>query len=179
MTQRKEHIWNEWDYKNRCTPVWIMMLTSASCCRHVQQDSASSFSVRQDSDISTHMYIKISSSQDDVMSSTREDVIRRRHVLLQCADSSLNHEWNKTASFVSCLDACLDAVGVRPPLTYGDGSICFFFLSLLSTTVVTHFVLTCALVSTVILGFEFHGIHGHILLPNGSGSLQTTSWLTN
>jgi hypothetical protein len=63
-----------------------------------------------------HHYIKISSSLDDVMSSTREDVIRRRHVLLQCADSSLNHEWSKTASFVSCLDACLDAVGVRPPL---------------------------------------------------------------
>jgi hypothetical protein len=38
------------------------------------------------------MYIKISSSLDDVMSSTREDVIRRRHVLLRCADSSLNHE---------------------------------------------------------------------------------------
>jgi hypothetical protein len=30
------------------------MLTIASCCRHVQQDSACSFSVRQDSDISTH-----------------------------------------------------------------------------------------------------------------------------
>jgi hypothetical protein len=28
----------------------------------------------------------------------------------------LNHERSKTASFVSCLDACLDAVGVRPPL---------------------------------------------------------------
>jgi hypothetical protein len=33
----------------------------------------------------SHMYIKISSSLDDVMSSTREDVIRRRHVLLRCA----------------------------------------------------------------------------------------------
>jgi hypothetical protein len=43
------------------------------------------------------------------------DVIRRRHVLLRCADSSLNHEWSKTASFVSCLEACLDAVGVRSP----------------------------------------------------------------
>jgi hypothetical protein len=64
----------------------------------------------------SHMYIKISSSLDDVMSSTRKDVIRRRHVLLRCADSNLNHEWSKTASFVSCLDACLDAVGVRPPL---------------------------------------------------------------
>jgi hypothetical protein len=53
--------------------------------------------------------------KSDVMSSTR-DVIRRRHVLLRCADSSLNHEWSKTASFVSCLDACLDAVGVRPTL---------------------------------------------------------------
>jgi hypothetical protein len=63
----------------------------------------------------SHMYIKISSSMDDVMSSTREDVIRRRHVLLRCADSSLNQEWSKTASFVSCLDACLDAVGVQPP----------------------------------------------------------------
>jgi hypothetical protein len=43
-------------------------------------------------------------------------VIRRRHVLLWYADSSLNHEWSKTASFVSCLDACLEAVGVRSPL---------------------------------------------------------------
>jgi hypothetical protein len=50
------------------------------------------------------------------MSSTREDVIRRRHVLLRCADSSLNHERSKTASFISCLDACLDAVDVLPPL---------------------------------------------------------------
>jgi hypothetical protein len=49
------------------------------------------------------------------MSSTREDVIRRRHELPWCADSSLNHEWSKTVSFVSSLDACLDAVGVRPP----------------------------------------------------------------
>jgi hypothetical protein len=63
-----------------------------------------------------HQYIKISSSLKDVMSSTREDMIRRRHVLLRCADSSLNQEWSKTASFVSCLDACLDAVGVRAPL---------------------------------------------------------------
>jgi hypothetical protein len=54
--------------------------------------------------------------KSDVMSSTREDVIRCRHVLLRCADSSLNHEWSKTASFVSCLDACFDAVGVWPPL---------------------------------------------------------------
>jgi hypothetical protein len=45
----------------------------------------------------------------------REDVIRRRHVLFWCADSSLNHEWSKSASFISCIDACLDAVGVRPP----------------------------------------------------------------
>jgi hypothetical protein len=103
MTQRKEHSWNEWDYKNRRTPVWVMMLTSASCCRHLQQDSACSFSVRQDSDISTQrtapvyvIDIKISSSLDDVMSSTREDVIRRRHMLLRSADSSLNHEWSKT-----------------------------------------------------------------------------------
>jgi hypothetical protein len=50
MTQRKEHSWNEWDYENRRTPAWVMMLTSAF------------------------------------------------------------------VSFVSCLDACLDAVGVRPPL---------------------------------------------------------------
>jgi hypothetical protein len=57
---------------------------------------------------------EISSSLDEVMS-TREDVIRRRHVLLRCAESSLNHEWSKTASFVSCLDACLDAIGVRSP----------------------------------------------------------------
>jgi hypothetical protein len=27
MTQ-KEHSWNEWDYENRRTPVWVMMLTS-------------------------------------------------------------------------------------------------------------------------------------------------------
>jgi hypothetical protein len=87
MTQRKEHGRNEWDYENRRTPVWVMMLTSASCCRHVQQDS----------DISTQgtapvyvIDIKISSSLGDVMSSTREDMIRRRHVLLRCADSSLN-----------------------------------------------------------------------------------------
>jgi hypothetical protein len=53
--------------------------------------------------------------KSDVMS-TREAVIRCRHVLLRCADSNLNHEWSKTASFVSCLDACLDAVGVRLPL---------------------------------------------------------------
>jgi hypothetical protein len=125
MTQRKKHSWNEWDYENRRTPVWVMMLTSASCCRHVQQDSACSFSMRQDSDISTQgrapvyvIDIKISSSLDDVMSSTTEDIIRRRHVLLRCADSSLNHEWSKTASFVSCLDACLDVVGVRPPICF-------------------------------------------------------------
>jgi hypothetical protein len=53
MTQRKEHSWSEWDYENRFTSVWVMMLTSASCCWHVQQDSACSFSVHQDSDIST------------------------------------------------------------------------------------------------------------------------------
>jgi hypothetical protein len=120
MTQKKEHSWNEWDYENRRTPVWVMMLTSASCFRHVQQHSAWSFSVHQDSDISTQgtapVYVIGMSEEHDVMSSTREDVIRRRHVLLQCADSSLNHEWSKTASFVSCLDACLDAVGVRPSL---------------------------------------------------------------
>jgi hypothetical protein len=29
-----------------------------------------------------------------------------------------NHEWSKTASFVSCLDACHDAVGVWQPLAY-------------------------------------------------------------
>jgi hypothetical protein len=28
--------------------------------------------------------------------------------------------------------------------------------------------------STVILGCEFHGTHDHILLSDGSGSLQTT-----
>jgi hypothetical protein len=28
MTQRQEHSWNEWDYENRSTPVWVMMLTS-------------------------------------------------------------------------------------------------------------------------------------------------------
>jgi hypothetical protein len=50
MTQRKEHSWNKWDYENRRTPVWVMMLTSAF------------------------------------------------------------------VSFVSCFDACLDAVGVRPTL---------------------------------------------------------------
>jgi hypothetical protein len=63
-----------------------------------------------------HQYSRNSTSvryRHDVKSSTREDVIRRRHVLLRCADSSLNHEWSKTASFVSCLDACLDADGVR------------------------------------------------------------------
>jgi hypothetical protein len=31
MTQRKKHSWNEWDYENRLTPVWVMMLTSPSC----------------------------------------------------------------------------------------------------------------------------------------------------
>jgi hypothetical protein len=116
MTQRVEHSWNEWDYENRRTPVWVMMLTSASCCRHVHQDSACSFSVRQDSDISSQgtasVYV-IDMREEQI---TREDVIRRRHVLLRCADSSLNHKWSKTASFVSCFDACLDAVGVRPAL---------------------------------------------------------------
>jgi hypothetical protein len=87
MTQRKEHSWNEWDYENRRTPVWVSRNSTSVRYRH------------------------------DVMSSTREDVIRRRHVLLRCADSNLNHEWSKTASFASCLDACLDAVGVRPPLS--------------------------------------------------------------
>jgi hypothetical protein len=61
-----------------------------------------------------HQYSRNSTSvryRHDVMLSTREDVIRRRHALLRCADSSLNHEWSKTASFV----LCLDAVGVRPP----------------------------------------------------------------
>jgi ribosomal protein L39E len=114
MTQRTEHSWNVWDYENRRTPVWVMMLTSASCCRHVQKDSACSFSVRQDSDISTEwtapVYV-IDRSEEQIK---REDVIRRRHVLLRCADSNLNHEWSETASFVSCLDACLDVVGVRP-----------------------------------------------------------------
>jgi hypothetical protein len=57
MTQRKEHSWNELDYENRRTPIWVMMLTSASCCRDVQQDPACSFSVRQDSDISTIKYL--------------------------------------------------------------------------------------------------------------------------
>jgi hypothetical protein len=79
------------------------MLTSASCCRHVQQDSACSFSVRQDWDISTQRNSTSvryrHESLDDVMSSTREDVIRRRHVLLRCADSSLNHGWNKDCVF--------------------------------------------------------------------------------
>jgi hypothetical protein len=116
MTQRKEHSWNEWDYENRRTPVWVMMLTSASCCRYLQQDPACSFSVRQDSDSSTQgtapVYV-IDMSEEQI---NGEDMIRRRHVLLRCADSSLNHEWSKTATFVSCLDACLDAVGVRPPL---------------------------------------------------------------
>jgi hypothetical protein len=110
MMQRKEHSWNEWDYSVR-----VMMLTSASCCRHVQQDSVCSFF---SASRLRHQYSRNSTSvhyQHDIMSSTREDVIRRRHLLLMCADSSLNHEWSKTASFVSCLDACLDAVGVRPP----------------------------------------------------------------
>jgi hypothetical protein len=57
---------------------------------NVQQDSACSFSVRQDSDISTQgtapVYV-IDMSRHEFMSSTREDVIRRRHVLLRCADS--------------------------------------------------------------------------------------------
>jgi hypothetical protein len=46
----------------------------------VQQDSTCSFSVRQDSDISTQgtapVYV-IDMSRHDVVSSTREDVIRR------------------------------------------------------------------------------------------------------
>jgi hypothetical protein len=32
MTQRKEHSWNERDYKNHLTPVWVM--TSALCRKH-------------------------------------------------------------------------------------------------------------------------------------------------
>jgi hypothetical protein len=58
----------------------------------VQQDSACSFSVRQDSDISTEgtapVYV-IDMSEDQI---NREDVIRRGHMLLRCEDSSLNHE---------------------------------------------------------------------------------------
>jgi hypothetical protein len=99
--KRKEHSWNEWDYENSRTPVWVMMLTSASCSMFLFCASRL-----------RHQYSRNSTSvryRHDVMSSTREDVIRRRHVLLRCADSSLNHELSKTASFVSCLDACLDA----------------------------------------------------------------------
>jgi hypothetical protein len=68
------------------------MLTSSSCCRHVQ-NSACSFSLRQDSDITTQgtAPVYVIEMSEDVMSSTR-DVIRRRHMLLWCADSSLNHE---------------------------------------------------------------------------------------
>jgi hypothetical protein len=60
--------------------------------RHVQRDSTCSFSVRQDSDISTQgtepVYV-IGMREEQI---NREDMIRRRHVLLRCADSSLNHE---------------------------------------------------------------------------------------
>jgi hypothetical protein len=64
-------------------------------------------------------------------------VIRRRHVLLRCADSSLNHEWSNTASFASCIDACLDAVGVRPPYSSTPDcgswpSYSYFYVGLLS-----------------------------------------------
>jgi hypothetical protein len=114
MTQRKEHSWNEWDYENRCTPVWVMMLTSASCCSHVPF-----LCVKTQTSVlkEQHQCYVIDMSERQInMSSTREDVIRRRHVLYWCADSSLNHEWSKTASFISYLDACLDAIGVRPPL---------------------------------------------------------------
>jgi hypothetical protein len=38
------------------------------------------------------VYVIDMSEEHDVMSSTREDVIRRRHVLPRCADSSMNHE---------------------------------------------------------------------------------------
>jgi hypothetical protein len=67
------------------------MLTSASCCRHVQQNSACSFSVRQDSDISTQGTAPVNVIDMSEEQINREDVIRRRHVLLRCADSSLNH----------------------------------------------------------------------------------------
>jgi hypothetical protein len=33
MTQRKEHSWNEWDYENRHTPVWVMTSASAPITR--------------------------------------------------------------------------------------------------------------------------------------------------
>jgi hypothetical protein len=42
-----------------------------------------------------HQYSRKSTSvryRHDVMSSTREDDVRRRHVLLRCADSRLNHD---------------------------------------------------------------------------------------
>jgi hypothetical protein len=61
MTQRKEQSWNEWDYENRRTPVWGMMLTSA---------------------------------------------------------------------FVSCLVACLDEVGVRPPLAKKTSHIFYTWFTL-------------------------------------------------
>jgi hypothetical protein len=112
MTQRKEHSWNKWDYESWC---WRQLHAADTCSstRHVPflcvKTQTSAHKEQYQCTLSTWV-------KSDVMSSTREDVIRRRHVLLGCADSSLNHEWSKTASFVSCLDAYLDAVGVRLPL---------------------------------------------------------------
>jgi hypothetical protein len=94
MTQRKEHSWNESDYENRRTPVWVM-LTSADTCSKTRMFIFCASRLR-------HQYWRNSTSaryRHDVMLSTREDVIRRRHELLRLADSSLNHEWSKTASW--------------------------------------------------------------------------------
>jgi hypothetical protein len=90
--------------------LWKPPHTSLSHTLTSYQDSACSFSLRHDRhDVKTwHV------SRHDVMSSSRY-VIRSRHVLLRCAESSLNHERRKTASFVSYLDHldfCLDAVCV-------------------------------------------------------------------
>jgi hypothetical protein len=115
MTQRNEHSWKEWLWKKPHTGLSHdanvsfmlqtretrlgMFLFCASRLRHQYSRNSTSLSYRH-----------------DVISSTRGDMTRRRHMLLRWSDSSLNHEWSKTASFISCLDACLDAVGVRPHL---------------------------------------------------------------
>jgi hypothetical protein len=57
------------------------------------------------------------------------------------------------------------------------GTTCLFWSSLQSRISVQRLTakLLLALASTAIIGFESHGTHDHILLSDGSGSLQTTS----
>jgi hypothetical protein len=92
-----------------------MTLTSASYCRHVQQDSAYSFSVRQDSDISTQgtepVYV-IDMSEEQI---NRED-IRRRHV-----------QQDSACSFSVRQDSDISTQGTEPvyviDMSFGRGQV--------------------------------------------------------